>query len=219
MPLLEAGGRRIFFAHVPKTGGTSVEAYMATKGAVSMLSPGRPLPGERVTAQHYHRDLYLPKLAETRVDAWFAVLRDPVDRLVSEYRFRLRRRAGLHALDPRIWFGRWPVKLDGRSRHLTFGEWVEAVFAACRRDPCVNDNHIRPQADFVCEGMTLFALEDGLEPVFRWIDAQTDGAPSDGRFEAKRTAGRRPLVTEALRARIHDFYAEDVALHGARAAP
>ncbi|MFP4043962.1 MAG: sulfotransferase family 2 domain-containing protein, partial [Rhodosalinus sp.] len=109
MPLLEAGGRRIFFAHIPKTGGSSVEAYMATKGQLSMMSPGRPLPGEPVTAQHYHRDLYLPKLAETRVDAWFAILRDPVQRLVSEYRFRLRRSAGLHALDPRIWFGRWPV--------------------------------------------------------------------------------------------------------------
>ena len=212
MPLLEAGGRRIFFAHVPKTGGTSVEAYMATKGAVSMLSPGRPLPGERVTAQHYHRDLYLPKLAETRVDAWFAVLRDPVDRLVSEYRFRLRRRAGLHALDPRIWFGRWPVKLDGRSRHLTFAEWVEAVFAACRRDPCVNDNHIRPQADFVCEGMTLFAFEDGLEPVFRWIDAQTDGVALGKPKAWKRSVAPLPSVSRQLSEKIVSFYREDVML-------
>jgi hypothetical protein len=185
---------------------------MATKGAVSMLSPERPLPGEPVTAQHYHRDLYLPKLADTRVDAWFAVLRDPVDRLVSEYRFRLRRRAGLHALDPRIWFGHWPVKLDGRNRRMSFADWVDAVFAACRRDPCVNDNHIRPQADFVCEGMTLFAFEDGLDPVFRWIDAQTDGAPSGGRFEAKRSTGVRPAIPSALRERVLEFYSEDVAL-------
>lgn len=212
MPLLEANGRRIFFAHIPKTGGSSVEAYMAAKGQLSLMSPGRPLPGEPVTAQHYHRELYLPKLAGTRVDAWFAILRDPVDRLISEYCFRLRRGPGLHALDPRIWFGRWPVKLEGRSRHLTFAEWVDAAFGACRRDPCVNDNHIRPQADFVCDGMTLFAFEEGLEPVFRWIDAQTDGLPVEGRFEVKRNSGRRPDVTPALRQKISDFYADDAGL-------
>ena len=210
MPLLEAGPRRIFFAHIPKTGGTSVEAYMATKGRLSMTSPDeRPAPGEPVTAQHYHRDLYLPKLADTPVDAFFAILRDPVDRMVSEYRFRLRRRAGLHALDPRIWFGRWPVKLAGRHRHMSFAEWAEAAFAACAADPCVNDNHIRPQSDFICEGMTLFTFENGLTPVFRWIDAQTDGAPSEGRFAAKRSTFASLTISPSIYRQILNFYADD----------
>ena len=210
MPLLEANGRRLFFAHIPKTGGTSVEAYMATKGQVSMVSRGRPLPGEPVTAQHYHRDLYLPKLTDTRVDAWFAILRDPVERLISEYRFRLRRSAGLHALDPRIWFGRWPVKVDGRSRRLTFEEWVEAVLSACEVNPFVNDNHIRPQSDFVCEDMTLFVFERGLQQVFEWIDQQTGTRRSLGQFQAKRGAGPSPEVSEYTRRRILAFYADDV---------
>lgn len=183
---------------------------MATKGRLSMLSRDqRSLPGDPVTAQHYHRDLYLPKLAETHVDAWFAVLRDPVDRLVSEYRFRLRRRAGGHALDPRIWFGRWPVKVGRRHLRLTFTEWVDVVFSAYARDPYVNDNHIRPQADFVCEGMRLFAFERGLEQVFRWIDAQTDGTPSEGLYESKRSSGLRPVVPVELRRRVLEFYCED----------
>lgn len=139
MPLLEAGQRRIFFAHIPKTGGTSVEAYMATKGRLSMTSPDeRPAPGEPVTAQHYHRDLYLPKLADTPVDAFFAILRDPVDRMVSEYRFRLGK--------------------------------------------------------------------NGLAPVSRWIDAQTDSAPSEGRFDVTRGAGGRPNVTPTAHAWARDFY-------------
>ncbi|WP_371054874.1 sulfotransferase family 2 domain-containing protein [Rhodosalinus sp. K401] len=213
MPLLEANGSRIFFAHIPKTGGTSVEAYMATKGRLSMMSGDqRPVPGDPVTQQHYHRELYLPKLADTGVDAWFAILRNPLDRLVSEYRFRLKARPGFHALDPRIWFGRWPVKVGRQHLRLTFEEWVEAVFSAYAEDPCVNDNHIRPQSDFVCEGMTLFDFENGLNPVFDWIDAQTDGTRSQGRYEAKRSSGRRPAVTHALRQRVLDFYREDANL-------
>lgn len=200
MPLLDTGRVRIFFAHIPKTGGTSVEAYLRRKGRVTMIADRqRPLPGEPVTPQHYHRELYRDQLPPGAVDASFAILRDPLARLVSEYRFRHRKRAGWYALDPRFHLGWRLVKIGRDYRLLTFAQWVEAVLDGARADPCLNDNHIRPQVDFLCKGMTLFRFEDGLAPVFDWIDAMTDGRRDARDHHAKRSTLIMPSARPCAR--------------------
>lgn len=87
MPLLHSAMSVIFFAHIPKTGGSSLEHWLAGRGQLRLR--GRtPLPGGRCTPQHMHAADYAPLLEGQLIDAEFAVLRDPVARMVSEYRYR-----------------------------------------------------------------------------------------------------------------------------------
>src|SRR5687768_4185817 len=93
MPLVKANGRQIFFAHVPKTGGSSVEDYLVQRfGELSLIDrhkrervPGTGLitPSTHLTA----RDL--EELLPTDLDHCFAYVREPVGRALSEYRYQL----------------------------------------------------------------------------------------------------------------------------------
>jgi hypothetical protein len=97
------------------------------------------------------------------------VVRDPVARMVSEYRYQ---RAG-----------RLTGPLGRPIRRLPFPTWLRLMLALAARDPYTHDNHFRPQAEFLPEtGVTVFRLEDGLAPVGEWL-CQAVGAPHpDGAF-------------------------------------
>ena len=78
-------------------------------------------------------------------------------------------------------------KAEGFVWRNDFDGWVGAILAACRANPYICDNHIRPQADFVVPGHRLFDFGAGLDPVVRWIDAparrSTDRALEAGTVE------------------------------------
>ncbi|SLN38471.1 Sulfotransferase family protein [Roseivivax jejudonensis] len=214
MPVLRANGRVVFFSHVPKTGGTSVEAYMRAKGPVALYTENRAAEGLRATPQHLHRAVIDAMVPEGFFDASFAILRDPMARLMSEYRWRASRRGYVIQRDPpRVTkMLRKVSKRLGRKR-LVFDEWVALTLDGYGRDPWIYDNHIRPQTEFVAEGDTLFRFEDGLEPVYRWIDGATATDPAEGTFWFKKTEGRLEITpSETTRARVRAFYAADYEL-------
>jgi len=186
MPLARIADKLLFFAHIPKTGGSSVEAYLDAKGPVA-LRFRRRLGWSETTAQHMDARVHTKLVPDGFFDESFAVLRDPVARMVSEYRYRLDR-------------------FDGQR---SFEDWVRAAFDAYRRDGHVYDNHIRPQAEFLRPGMVLFRLEMGLEPVFDWIDAITGTAPAPREIWEKRSVAAQVDVTDAIRDEINGFYAAD----------
>lgn len=193
MPIAEIAGKRIFLAHIPKTGGSSLEAWMAEAGRLRWRG-GKPLDGMRVSPQHMHAALYEPLLAELQIDLCFAVLRDPLARLMSEYRYRKRQ-----------------VVRKGLREMPDFERWARRALRKAGEDRCFLDNHIRPQADFLHEGMRLFRFEDGLDAVFDWLEAQT-GAAGLERPHKLRTGAEDIALNADLRADIADFYAEDHAL-------
>lgn len=218
MPLARIGGRVLLFVHIPKTGGTSIEAYMRAQGAVALH--GQAAAWSRVPLQHLHREAWREATPPGFWDAGFAVLRDPKARLISEFRMRaeplspkLRPLGWLRAARNRA-AGRptYGVRLEGRIEFLDFDGWVERAFAATRRDPMFRSNHLRPQADFVDDTLTLFRFEDGLEPVFRWIDAAAGAPPAPGPFHERRSDPIPVTCSAATDAAIRAFYAADYAL-------
>lgn len=206
MPLVFAGEKRIFFAHVPKTGGTSVEDYLIERfGNICMLNRRwsdqtrrsgnlRKGVGLIVPPQHLAA-ADLKELLPERIDYSFAVVRDPVKRMISEYNFH----------QPGI--GGMPI---------SFSLWLRLVLGACRRCPTVLENHIRPQTDLTPEDCEIFRLEDGFESLrLRLDDICGDTAPQID-FPHKLISEKRRAVTPSPSdlALIAVAYAADYARFG-----
>lgn len=213
MPILRSQGKLILFVHIPKTGGSSVEDYLRCKGKMCFYTAKRPPEGLAVTPQHFHRTVLDALFDNSFFDARFAVLRDPMSRLMSEYRWRSGKKRGTATRAPNLAQSALRKISPGLGyRALDFDNWVHETMQAYAKDPWIYDNHIRPQADFVREGDRLFALENGLEPVFRWIDKITGTTAESGSFWSKRSSGERLMISQKTTDRVRQFYARDYAL-------
>lgn len=212
MPLLATKDRYIFFAHIPKTAGSSVKRYLLTKGELYLSSSTVPA-GLSITPQHFHAELYTGMLPPSLLAHSFAVLRDPLARMVSEYKYR-----SVAPPAPWPWINRitgtarMHVKYGHRRRVMSFDRWVAATLRAYRKSPTIYDNHIRPQVEFLSGVQKLFVLEDGLEQVFRWIDMITETPPEPGFFHENKSSGYSVSISENTHAAICSFYADDYRL-------
>lgn len=223
MPLARVGNTLLYHVHIPKTGGTSIERYLRTKGPLGLS--GERLGWSRTTPQHIHRDIHETLLPPGLYDHAFAVIRNPKARLFSEFRMRAEpfrpklRPAGWARLARYRARGRraYGLRIRRRIEYYDFDDWVGRVFAEYRADPFYKDNHIRPQAQFVSPGIRLFRFEAGLEPVFRWIDTVTGTPASPGAFHERRSTALDFTCSAETEARIRDFYQEDYALLDAMA--
>lgn len=162
MPLITANGKRLFFAHVPKTGGSSVEDYLVRRFGgpmgMKMAKPisAYPRSGLIVSATHLSAD-DLEHLLPPDLDHLFTVVREPLSRLKSQYRYQLG---------------------DARAAQLNFATWLRVMIAALRIDPRIYRNHIRPQTELVPKGARAFKLEEGFDAMISWIDEVTSSEAS-----------------------------------------
>lgn len=194
MPLITAAGKRLFFAHVPKTGGSSVEDYLLRRY-------GGPLSLRDVT--HWEKDRKRGLIALSThftardlddvlphdVDFLFAVVREPLSRMKSQFRFQ----AGV-----------------SRTRRFDFATWARIMLAAHDRDPRVYQNHIRPQSDLVRRGSEVFKLEDGFEDMIAWLDTVTGAAAPEIKMGHLLKKAHEPIAMSREDAQlIVDFYAAD----------
>lgn len=195
MPLLLTRGKAIFFAHVPKTGGSSVEDYLVRRfGPLSVIDrhkrEGRRGTGLITPATHLSA-LDLEEMIPPNIDLCFALVRDPLRRLLSEYRWQ----SG-----------------SSRASRMPFSAWLRVVLRATRREPRLYENHIRPQAELVPEGAEAFRLEDGFDAMIARLDAVTaTTAPEFGMGHLLRRGGPREeiAVTSDDAARVAEYYAVD----------
>ena len=172
MPSLTLPDKMIWFAHCPKAGGTSIERVLVHRfgDAVGHLHWGWDLwwkaGGWRSanppnSPQHL---VWVDALNQLNrdPDAVFAVVRDPLSRLMSEHRYQRHVRRG--------------TKLGRLLARLPFSTWVRLMMALVNRNPYAFDNHLRRQCEFVPESAKVFRLEEGLPAVGDWL-AEVTGVP------------------------------------------
>lgn len=197
MPIFQFDDKLVYYAHIPKTAGTTIGKMLCQAGAkqhfVASLAHRAPkrtrflnLPPQHITTEHFEA-----LFDSTGFAGVFAFSRHPEDRMISEYRFR-HGRGGIH---PR----------------LSFADWVQFTVAAYERFPYLLEGHILPQHQFLIPGTKIFKLEDGFGRFFEWagetlgVDIRQNGIV--GRYNASTDCAVR--LTRESRALINTFYERD----------
>ena len=147
MPIFEIDDRRYTFVHIPKTGGTSVEAWLAEHGRMSLYSSVMP-SFMKCTPQHLTID-HLALVNPVPSEKSFCIVRDPYARAESEYFFRTASTPPALRPDFSVWTLQQLDKYAQNQHHL--------------------GNHFLPQAYFVNAEVRRFRFESGFESIFREV--------------------------------------------------
>lgn len=205
MPFFKAAGKLVYYAHVPKCGGSSVSDYMRRRfGEIAFndakyLSQPEPQRWTRSSPQHVDARTLERLIPLGMFDACFTIVRHPVARAVSTYHFQ--------------------AEVEGKVAEGTgFSEWLTTLPRLLAEEPFAADNHIRPMTQIVPEGAAVFHLEHGLEPLVAWFDALTGRTDPPRAIEERnkrgayvQTTGQKAVPTAADLALISQIYAADFA--------
>jgi Sulfotransferase family len=208
MPIFRINDQLHYFAHVPKCGGTSIEAYLVERfGPLAFKDPkGRHLiPEADVWNKGYAQHIQITALERLIPLDWFAtsfaVVRHPVRRLISAF-FYVRdvQRKGPVPNDINAWF------------HGAASRILDAPHD-------IRTTHILPQTGLVPPNARTFRFEDGLDAIPAHLDqlaGNADGprtipAQNIGRWRADEPPPRLSDATLDLVART---YAADFARFG-----
>ena len=189
MPIYRNADRLVLFVHIPKTGGSTVEEVLKARGARQALKYHKRLGYANATPQHMPWEVTRHWVTTEFCDYIWAVVRNPYNRLLSEYRWR---------------------ETLSKQDLVGFDEWVNKTFDQYAATPYMLDNHIRPQVEFVSKSVKVFRLEDGLEKAVE-AGLAALAMPVEGIvLHHKRKSKHEPVeVAPATVDRIRQFYAED----------
>jgi hypothetical protein len=197
MPLYLHSGKLVLFVHIPNAGGASIQAGLRRLGK-ECLNVNAAVRGLPCSPQHFHADLLQALIPRASVDYVFAVVRNPLDRIMAEYRLRMSGALakGMELVDP--------------------SDWIADVVAKYAKNGYLLDNHIRPQAEFVTHCDKVYQLEAGLSQVFGDLAALLAAPlipprepPTDSPFPLA-----IPAITSGARQLVLDFYRSDFELFG-----
>ena len=207
MPILKTAGKLIYYAHVPKCAGSSLERYLEARfGELAFLdskftAQPRAARWSKTSPQHINAEALERLFPHGFFDAAFTVVRHPEARIVSAFHFQ-------REVEQTI------------SMNTPFGEWLEDLLDAREEDPYLHDNHTRPMAEIVPAGAQVFHLEHGLDAIIPWFDALM-GDEAGPRAIAKvnergayTKTGNDVALTDEDRAHIGEIFAADYARFG-----
>lgn len=163
MPLFRVDKAIHYFAHIPKCAGSSVEKHILSKyGSIAFRDfnhhrnkrnlKNKGLSTWNITSpQHILWDDLKRLFPADWIDSTFTVVRNPVSRYVSCYKYQKYARKKLDSISIDQWFAKIQPQVEKQKR--------------------IVDNHLQPQHLFLPEETNVFKLEDGLSSVLQHLDA------------------------------------------------
>ncbi len=210
MPIARLPNQKlIYFAHVPKCAGTTVETYLGARfGPLGLLDSRfakRPLQEAWSLSppQHMPEPVRRDLLPDTLFDALFATVRHPATRLRSVFLFQREIERAI------------PQK-------TSFPGWIGTLARSLATDPYALHGHLRPMNEYVPREARVFRIENGLAPLVSWLDelAQEENPEcsvkhmnvTSERIAKSLPAGRKPptiQLNKPVLERISEIYAAD----------
>ena len=194
--------RTLLFIHVPKTGGTAVETFFRAAGLTGYFDPPTYMPVRpylKVPPAHYDYEV-LRRLFELDALYSFAIVRHPVKRMISQYKWTLEKSTSAEAL-----------------ANTNFSDFLGLMFAEYRRNENLAAGHFKPQVRFVGEKVTkIFKYEAGLEVIIRRV-LEDIGFKPQGELKlpvVNNSTARKVDPTAADIELIHSIYSEDYEAFG-----
>ena len=206
MPLYRINGKSVLFIHIPKTGGTSIEDWLREHRSEALFTPKTP-DGHVCSPQHFHSNMLKQIIPEGYVDYAFTIIRHPIERFLSEFFYRNRRKK----FRPK-WHLRMKPVLSARPQELAyyFRNWTSEAFARYRANQFASDNHIRPQSHFIdCENLTIFRFEQGFSKIFEQLSQDLGVNHPPCRVAKKLSKRVRFEIQAKTLEQIEYFYEED----------
>jgi hypothetical protein len=156
MPLFKTSKGLLFFAHVPRTGGSSVENYLIQRlGQPALLdrrflSKPKLMRWSRTSPQHISADEFAALFPGDFVEHKMSVVRHPVSRVISIFKW---------------------LRSTRKDVESDFDKWLEQALSEVQADSWCHDGHLNCQVEFVPSDSQVFRLEEGLERVSKYIDS------------------------------------------------
>ncbi len=185
MPILSVDGKTVLFIHVPRTGGTAIERHFAAHGKLSYDHDGAGDLGIKCIPRHFHGAVLESLFEPAFLDHVFMVVRHPIARVVSDFRYFVRRR-----------------QLADKSP--SFSRWLRYRLFRARWNPYYMDNHFRPQLEFECFDAAVYRFEDGLTAPIADMNAKL----------GTRVPEELPRVNEAAPVEVHVREADKELIYG-----
>ena len=160
MPIFRTINKDILFVHIPKAGGTSVEKFFhANQFAVLFIDHAGAKNQymnslnnlTKCSPQHMHGDLLKSYFDLSKFSSIFMMVRHPLDRIVSEYNFRMK------------------IAKVEKKKSVEINTWINETIQAYSSDPYIHDNHLRPQWHFLLDNCKIFKLEDSMNS--KWVES------------------------------------------------
>ncbi|MCP9835638.1 MULTISPECIES: sulfotransferase family 2 domain-containing protein [unclassified Cyanobium] len=152
MTILTKDSNSILFLHVPKCGGSSIVDTFTANGYTSELEMrGKPAQDCLLASPQHQTCSALKSLVRfDNIKEIFMVVRNPYQRLVSEYN--------------------WIFREVSPEERPEYSQWVINSIAIVEQDPYYLDNHLRPMIDFLDVGhpARIFRLEGGLQAIIEF---------------------------------------------------
>ena len=205
MSLFIKENKAILFMHIPKCGGSSVVESFKKKG-FSVHLEIRNLPPQKclkASLQHQTPDTLKYIVEKDFLDAIFIIVRNPYERIRSEFN--------------------WEFRTTSINKRPDFNQWILKSLANALKKPNYADNHFRPAIDYIDEEMAcrIFKLEDGLRLINEYylegqIIAKSAEPPKEKAselFQHKTPKNALNFSPESIEA-INHFYYKDFLAFG-----
>lgn len=151
MPFINLAGKNILFVHIPKTGGITVESWLASIAPLHFCSDYNAGFSKTflATPQHFTADDIKKLFVDGFFSYSFLFVRNPYGRLESEYRY-------LHKM------GHLQRSIKNLWTVPSFNQWIKKSLKEIHKNPWIWDNHLRPQWEYIYPPIDIFKMEEGL---------------------------------------------------------
>ena len=160
MPIIKAHNNFIYFSHIPKCAGTSIEKYLIDLPKCDLLFVDKNFTSKSPlkkwassSPQHLPGNLIKILFGENFFDEYFAVLRDPIERFKSAFIFHISQKT---------------IKAD-----IDANLFIKKILLKNYKNLSWYDNHFLPQIKFLVPGANykLFYMnKNGLSNLKRYLD-------------------------------------------------